>query len=125
MENENITPAEPQNPTPVESPVIATPVKANSSMGALIGTMIIIIILILGGAYLWSTRVQPKIQPVPTGSEESAESANTAALEQSANATDAQIDQLASQSPSDETASIEADLNATDLNSLDKELQSI
>ncbi|MFA5831549.1 MAG: hypothetical protein WC878_07015 [Candidatus Paceibacterota bacterium] len=124
MENENITPTEPQNPTMEVSPIVAAPVKANSSVGALIGTMIIIVILILGGAYLWSTRVQPKIS-APTENTQPADDANTAMLEQSADAADAQIDQLTSQSPSDETASIEADLNATDLNSLDKELQSI
>jgi hypothetical protein len=126
MENENITPSQPQNPPQQEIPVVAK--KEGNSMGALIGTIIIIVILILGGAYLWVTKIQSQLQPTPDA--QTLNSAqpipdNLTTLEQSAATPDPMVDQLKSQSPSDEISSIQADLNATDLNSIDKELQSI
>jgi len=118
MENENITPTQPQTPM-VE-------VKENRPMGALIGTIIIILILVLGGVYLWNTKIQTKIMGITTNDQSIEQTeANLANLEQTANTPDIIIDQIANQSPSDTTASIEAGLNATELNSLDKELQSI
>jgi len=117
MENENIKTG--------ESLPIPTP-KENRPMGALIGAIIVIFILVLGGIYLWTTKIQTKIMGITTDDQTMEQTAsNLTKLEQTANTPDIVIDQIASQSPSDTTASIEADLNATDLNSLDKELQSI
>ncbi len=114
MENENVT------PMPQGNPIV--PQKESKPMGALIGAIIVIILLIAGGIYVWSTRIQPQIT-APENAQTVAD--NTAALEESATAPDTMIDTLTSQSSSDEVTSIEADLNATDLNSIDKELQSI
>ncbi|MCX6735739.1 MAG: hypothetical protein NTZ13_01520 [Candidatus Parcubacteria bacterium] len=115
MENENITPA------PQGSPVIQP--KESKPMGALIGAIIIVLLLLVGGVYVWSTRIQPQI--TAPKDEQLLPDDNTIALEQSATEPDTMIDTLNSQSSSDEVTSIEADLNATDLNSIDKELQSI
>ena len=115
MENENITSA------PQGTPVVQQ--KESKPMGALIGAIIVIILLIIGGVYIWSTKIQPKIN-APENVQTVADD-NTVALEASAGEPDTMIDTLNSQSSSDEVTSIEADLNATDLNSIDKELQSI
>jgi uncharacterized protein HemX len=117
MENENITPTPAENIPPMQTPTAITP--ANKSSGALIGTIIVIVILVLGGFYLWSINIQPKIdqQFAPITEEQQAIQETT-----TANAT---IEQLNTQSPSDSTASIESDLNATNLNGIDTNLQAI
>jgi hypothetical protein len=115
MENENLT------PTPIvnEVPLPAVIAPENRPMGALIGTIIVIIILVLGGFYLWSTNIQPKIdQKIAPVTDEQATVNETA----TANAT---IEQLNTQSPSDEVTSIESDLSATDLSAVDKGLQAM
>ena len=66
------------------------------SNGALTGLIIIVIILILGGIYFWKSGI--KEDPTPTGVED-----NT------------------SLAP-DDTASLEADVNNIDLESLDSEI---
>jgi hypothetical protein len=55
MENEN----NPQTSVPLQT-------KPPTQAGALIGSIIIILILILGGFYLWSANIEPKIQQDPT-----------------------------------------------------------
>jgi hypothetical protein len=122
MENEKITPTPIIEEALPESPIPAV-TTANKSSGAMIGTIIVIVILVLGGFYLWSTKVQPVVDqknaPVTaTGTEEQQATNENAA----ANAT---VEQLATQSPSDETVAIENDLNATALDGIDKDLQAI
>ncbi|MCX6752911.1 MAG: hypothetical protein NTW62_01020 [Candidatus Nomurabacteria bacterium] len=71
------------------------------SNGALIGSVVIIIILIIGGIYLYNTNVQQKMeQPVNT---------NVGATVQQ-NKTSADLTNL------------ETDLNSTDLNSIDSKI---
>ncbi|MEK9182847.1 MAG: hypothetical protein AAB809_02085 [Patescibacteria group bacterium] len=66
------------------------------SNGALTGLIIIIIILVLGGIYLWKSSVKEEVTPV--------------GLENDISGTP------------DDTASLEADVNNIDLESLDSEI---
>ncbi len=72
------------------------------SMGPLIAVIIILALIIIGGLYFLKTRSfqTPYVPPVQTG--------------------DGITESLNTQSGSDELNSIEADLNATDLNNLDQ-----
>jgi len=62
--------------------------------GPVIGAIVILAIIILGGLYFWSQRA----------------------------GNDTVIDEINTQSGSDETSAIEADLDATDIENLDAEL---
>ena len=84
-----------------------------STSGPLVGIAIIIIVLIAGGIYFWSTTMDrsgevdelPTIQP---GGE-----------------ADAIVNQLNTQGTSDEVSDIVADANATDFEKLDSELEDL
>jgi hypothetical protein len=119
MENENVTPTPITEETPLQMPLPTIEPTKNKSSGALIGTIIALVILVLGGLYLWSARVQPQIEQKALPPSE-----QTAAADENA-AVNIAVEQLGTQSNSDETASIEADLAATDLNNMDKDLQAI
>lgn len=80
-------------------------------VGPIIGVIIIVLVLTLGGLYFYGDQLNRK------------NSAMTP--EEIQNTPDDSTMKLQEQSGSDETASIEADLNATDLENLDKELQDI
>lgn len=73
------------------------------SKGPVVGIVVIIILLILGGVYLWQSEA-PTETPVET-----------------ATTTDTTTDDLNTQGTSTDESSIEADVNATSLNNLDKE----
>ena len=103
---------------PRETPVADGPVPEieapqTNSTGAIIGSIIIIIILIIGGLYLWGKQIVEKETQV------------SITPEQILSETDPVLDSLKNQGVSDKITDIEADLNATDLNNLDKELQNI
>lgn len=67
--------------------------RANEgSSGPIIGTIIILVVIILGGLYFWGQR------------------------DDTADATDTTVESIEMQSESDEVSDIEADLEATDLN---------
>lgn len=68
--------------------------NGGSSAGPIIGAIVILAILILGGLYFWSQR----------------------------SGNDAVIEEINTQTNSDAAAAIEADLNATDIENLDAEL---
>ena len=72
-----------------------------SSAGPIIGIIVILAIIILGGLYFWRQRVNEEAYEAE--SEETMEAINT-------------------QSESDDASSIEADLNNTDIDNLDAEL---
>lgn len=118
MDNQNT----PQGTIP--SPVV-TPQPENKSVGALIGSIIIVLILIIGGFYLWSTKVAPVSEPmmqngmpVPgSGAEE------MTVEEQALNQPDPALSQMAAVNTSDDVSAIDADLKATDLDGIDSELQ--
>lgn len=102
------TPAPEINATD-STPVQETPQEDSSGLGATIGSVIVIVVLILGGFYLWSQR-NADIE---------------ALLDAPLPETDQSVELLQAQSTSDEIESIESDLNATDLNDLDAELADI
>lgn len=83
------------------------------SSGPLIGIVVIVLLLILGGYYFWSERV------------DDVQKADTPTTIQPGGETEAIVNQLEEQDSSDEIASIEADLNATDLEAIDAELDDI
>lgn len=85
------------------------------SMGPILGIVIIVILLVLGGFYFWGTQIKDKSQ---------VQEAEITA-EDIANQEDTVLDNLNTQSASDEIGDIEADLDATDLESLDSELDAI
>ena len=83
------------------------------SMGPMLGIVIIVVLLVLGGFYFWGTQIKDKSQV-----QENAE----VTAEDIANQEDTALENLNTQSTSDEIDDIEADLDATDLESLDSEL---
>jgi len=109
------TPVTPEmTPEPSAPEVNATdssPITAeeNGGLGATIGSVIVIVVLILGGFYLWSQK-----------------NANIEALlDEPLPESDETLTALQAQSTSDNIESIENDLNATDLENLDAELADI
>ena len=104
---------EPNQTTPMQTPIGApAPMGSNpnkSSVGSIVGTIIIIAFIILGGLYFWGKYVE--------------ESKSTASL--TSETTDAGEDSEAaaikSTSSSDDLNSIDADLRATNTTDLDAE----
>jgi len=116
-----------QNQTPNTSPV---PPMGNmggeeKSTGALIGSIIIIIVLILGGLYLWNAKMQEQeMDMIMEGmSEEEMMMDDDEII--GAGEEDAAAAALSEQGTSDETSAIEADLNATNYNEMDADLNDL
>lgn len=79
-----------------------------SSIGSIIGTIVIIAIIILGGLYFWGKRVEEnKVKENLVTETETTDQSEAAAIK--------------SVSSSDELASIEADLSATNFDNLSTE----
>ena len=100
-QNEN-TPQESQPGKPEEG--------EKKPMGPIVGVIIIVIVLVFGGIYFWGAKI----------SKESAITAEEITAQE-----DPALIKLQEQSTSDEIADIEADLDATDLEGLDAELEQI
>ena len=83
-----------------------------SSIGSIIGTIIIIAIIILGGLYFWGKRI-----------EEAKIKENLVMEQASSTAEENEAAAINSMSSSDDLSSIEADLNNSNLNGLDSELE--
>ncbi|MEK9168085.1 MAG: hypothetical protein AAB769_02020 [Patescibacteria group bacterium] len=94
---------------PPKSPMSSSN-SPEKNTGALIGTIIIIIILVIGGLYMWGKNL------VDNGTMSPAE-----VLQAPDTATEA----LNNQGTSTKASDIEADLNTTDLTDIDKELGNI
>lgn len=77
---------------------------SEGSVGPMIGVIIILAVIVLGGLYFWGQRVDRSDNAL------------------NGDDTVAELEQIESQSSSDEVSSIEADLEATDIDSLDAEL---
>ena len=77
------------------------------SMGALIGIIVIVFVIIFGAFYFWGKMVEEK-------------AANSSAMIETSS-----VEALNTQSSSDEITSIEADLNSTNVENLDKELKDV
>lgn len=126
MENQNPT----QNMAPQESGSPMSPVGQSApeskSVGALIGSIIIVIILIIGGFYLWSTKVAPVAEPPMMEQGMPAMNSGTGGMmpgEQALNEPDPVLAQMAAVATSDEVTSIDTDLKSTKLDGIDSELQ--
>ncbi len=90
-----------------------------SSIGGILGTILVIAIIILGGLYFWGKRIdEAKLR------QENA--AQQAVFENSQNTTIQEVseaDKIKSVGNSDDVSSLEAELNATNLNGLGAELE--
>lgn len=88
----------------------------HNHLGPILGTLIVVLVLILGGLYLWGSMIDNNagidstITPIENNEPETTRAE-----------TDAQI--LQTTSSSDEISAIEADLNSTNLDNLDADLQ--
>ncbi|TSD03210.1 MAG: hypothetical protein Athens071416_271 [Parcubacteria group bacterium Athens0714_16] len=103
----------PRETTTTNGPLPEIEAPQTKSTGAIIGSIIIIIVLIIGGLYLWGKQIiqtETQISLTP---------------EQILSETDPALDSLNTQGTSTKITNIEADLNTTDLNNLDKELKNI
>ncbi len=100
-----------QNPIGTVMPQTPRVPEDKKSIGPIVGIVIIILVLVLGGLYFWGQKINMMDQGISP--------------ETVLNAEDASLVQLGQQSDSDTTASIEADLNATDISNLDTELDNI
>ena len=109
-QNQNIPQNMPAQGTPIQP---MQPMRQNkSSIGSIIGTVIIIAIIILGGLYFWGKRVEEtklnqNLVSETTSSEPQPQDEATV---------------IKSISPSDDLQSIQNDLNNTNLNNLDREI---
>ncbi|KKT74896.1 MAG: hypothetical protein UX21_C0048G0004 [Microgenomates group bacterium GW2011_GWC2_45_8] len=88
----------------------ANQTSENRPAGPVIGAVIIILILVVGALYFWGAKLNKEANQTP---------------EDILNAEDQTLNQLQTQSTSTEIGDIETDLNATDLNNLDADLQNI
>ncbi len=86
------------------------------SVGPIIGIAIIVIIIIFGGLYYWGAQIN---------TQEIKDEQESLTAEQIESQEDLSVKQLETQSTSDEIADIETDINATDLENLDQELENI
>lgn len=128
MDNQNpVQNIPPQgSPSPMSSMGQPAPTEESKSVGALIGSIIIVIILIIGGFYLWSTKVSPVMEPsmmengmpVMNGTAQ-----EMTAQEQALNQPDPVVSEMAAVGTSDEVTAIDTDLQATKLDGMDSELQ--
>jgi uncharacterized protein HemX len=97
--------------TPIQNMVADT--QKDSTVGPMIGSIVIILIVIIGGLYFWGSLITEKKSEIQT---EDALQEQSETLE---------VEQTAKQSASDDTSSIEADLEATNVDSLDSGIEDI
>lgn len=105
----------PTGGTPMSNMPVTPPHENKSSIGSIIGTIIVIAIIILGGLYFWGKRIDESRMKEAVVSNESVESTPVQDENMEANA-------IRSVSSSDDLNSIEADLKATNLDNLGAEL---
>ncbi|MCA9362078.1 hypothetical protein KC906_01765, partial [Candidatus Kaiserbacteria bacterium] len=89
--------------------------------GPLLLVLALLLVAILAGLYYWFTTLESNTQPLPTIERPTREANN----EPESTTAEAQADTMMATSPSDELSAIEADIEATDLESLDAELNAI
>ncbi len=108
-----------QNNAPLNTPPV-TPMQSmdpqpeRKSVGPAIGIIIIISVLILGGLYFWGQ----KLATSPTYETPSPSSQDVSPFIQG----ESQVEEVYTQSSSDDVTSIEADLEATQIDTLGSEL---
>ena len=118
-----ISPDEMKMPEEGFAPTSASSEKT-TQLGIILGVLIVLLVLILGGLYLWGTTMmnddmmndqQPLVER-PTAEQNNEPESVTA---------DAQIQALETVSTSNDINAIEADINSTNLDALDSELNAI
>lgn len=112
-----------QNTSPAPTiPVSNIPGGEEKGSGALIGSIIIILVLILGGLYLWNSKMddQEMMDDMMMKDGTMMEGDTMPAAEE-----DAAAAAFGMQGASDETADIEADLNASAYENMDAELNDL
>ena len=92
-------------------------------LGIILGILIVLLVLILGGLYLWGTTLTstPDVQVAPVAERPTAEENN----EPESSTADAQVQALETVSTSNEIDAIAADIESTNLDALDAELADI
>ena len=100
---------------------IATEESSSVINGPLLFSLAILLIVILGGMYFWFNSLDTTPAPTVTSERPSAEENN----EPESTTAEAQTDTMLTTSTSDEISAIEADIEATNLESLDAELDAI
>lgn len=90
-------------------------------LGFILATLIVVLVLLLGGLYVWSTTLQPvdTVEEAPTRptAEENNEPESTNA--------EADVETAQALSTSDELSAIEADLESTNIADLDSDMTAI
>lgn len=93
----------------------------HSALPVILGVIIVLLVLILGGLYLWGTTLGPAPLPTDDSLRPTAEENN----EPESNTADAQVQALETVSTSNTLEAIEADVEATNLDAIDSELGTI
>ena len=86
-----------------------------SSIGSIVGTIIIIAVIIIGGLYFWGKRIEESKAKEDLIANQQVPPINTLPIETGTTS-------IKTVSPTDDLDSIEADLNNTNLNDLDAEV---
>lgn len=115
MEGQNQNPINPGNMDPNMGNNMMPPAEEKSHFGAISGIVIIVVILILGGLYFWGKELNNEAS---TPAENTMTNGAAAVMDESTKV-------LETQGTSDNISDIEADLNSTNLENLDADLQSI
>ncbi len=92
-----------------------------SALPVILGVIIVLLVLVLGGLYLWGTTLGPAPLPADESLRPTAEENN----EPESNTADAQVQALETVSTSNSLEAIEADVEATNLDAIDSELGAI
>lgn len=123
MENETNqnNPATSSIKEPADSSSETSP-QEEGAIGAVIGSVIVVIILIVVGFYLWNTKIStpPVTPPTPVTQNIPTQPETSTAIEE-----DPATKALGEQSASVDLLDIEKDINTTNLNGLDKEMNDI
>lgn len=118
--------AEQEMKMPEESPLDVVTAAAEdkaSQLGVILGILIVVLVLILGGLYIWGSTLSQAPAPTPENvpTRPTAEENNEP---ESTNA-EAEVETMGALSTSNEIEAIEADIESTDLDALDAELDAI
>jgi hypothetical protein len=99
---------------PMQPPVQPAPQVQDTNIGSIIGIIVIIAVIILGGLYFWGKRVEEAKLRQSIVEENAVATQETVPVDEAT--------KIKGTSQSDELNSIEADLNATNLEDLNPEL---
>lgn len=126
QEQEPVVAADEKMIMPEESPLDVVAAAAEDKagqLGIILGVLIVVLVLILGGLYIWGSTigVGDTVQTMPTSDRPTAEENNEP---ESTNA-EAEVETMGALSTSNEIEAIEADIESTDLDELDAELDAI